>query len=309
MALRDIYETGFDEASGKTISADACPECRGSLHTDAGEISCVDCGLIVDDERFDHSPDCTGGTDADRERTGAPLTPARHDRGLSTEIGYGGDATGKHLSSRKRRQIARLRHQQQRARWQTKAEKNLAHACGELARLASGLDLPKPVREEAAVIYRRAQQADLIRGRAIETMTAGSLYAACRCRGHPRTPREIAEVAQCDEPKIRLGYRVLNVELGLEAQLVAASDYVPRLAADCGATNQIQHRALELASLAAERGLANGRHPAGIAAACLYLAGREYGRRLTQVELAEYADVSTMTLRARSYELEAELRD
>lgn len=305
MSSRDIYEQGFDEECGKTISADTCPECTGLLVIEGGEISCRECGLVVDEQRFDHGPEWTSFADdeTDSERVGAPLTPARHDRGLSTEIGYGIDARGNSLSSRKRRQLARLRREHTRARWQTKVEQNLAHAFGEIARMTSALDLPKGVREEASTIYRSAQSADLIRGRSIETIAAGSVYAACRCRGSPRSLDEVSEVARCVRHEVELGYRVLNAELELDAQIVRVTNRIPRLAAVCEAPDPVQHRALELADLAEDSGLDNGRHPGGVAAACLYLAGREFEFEYTQAEIARLAGVTPMTLRKRYYEL------
>jgi transcription initiation factor TFIIB len=169
--------------------------------------------------------------------------------------------------------------------------------------MTSALDLPRGVREEAAMCYRRAQAEQLIQGRSIETMAAGSLYAACRCRGYPRSPTEIAAVARCSAEKVRLGYSVLNTELGLETAVVGVRDRIPKLATECDASALVRHRALEFAMCAEEAGLANGRNPSGFAAACLYLAGREYGSDHTQADLARLADVTPTTLRARYYEL------
>ncbi|MFC7044793.1 hypothetical protein ACFQH6_04595 [Halobacteriaceae archaeon GCM10025711] len=47
MVTRDIYASGFDEESGKTIRA-ACLECDGRLRVDGGEIACPDCGIVID---------------------------------------------------------------------------------------------------------------------------------------------------------------------------------------------------------------------------------------------------------------------
>ena len=196
-----------------------------------------------------------------------------------------------------------MRREHTRARWETKADRNLAHACGEIARMTSALELPRIVREEASVIYRRAQAENLIVGRSIEAIAAGSLYAACRCRGDPRTTEEIAAVARCDQQKVELGYRVLNIELNLKTQVIGTQDRLHRLAADVEASDQIQHRALEFARHAEEAGLDNGRNPAGVAAACLYLASREFNGEFTQAELARQVDVTAATLRARYHEL------
>ena len=310
MSSRDIYDQDFDEECGKAISADTCPECTGTLVTEGGEISCIECGLVIDERRFDHGPEWTSfaGDETNSERVGAPLTPARHDRGLSTEIGYGIDARGDSLPSKKRRQLARLRREHTRARWRSTSERNLAHAFGEITRMTSALNLPKGVREEASSIHRAAQAADLIRGRSVETMASGSVYAACRCRGYPRSFEETAEVARCDRHGVELGYRVLNASLGLDAQVVRVTGRIPRLAAACEASDRVQHRALELAELAEETGLANGRNPAGVAAACLYLAGREFGVDYTQAELGQLAKVTPMTLRKRYHELQERVR-
>ena len=48
------------------------------------------------------------------DRTGAPLTVARHDRGLSTEIGHSVDTKGNTLSGQKRRQLGRIRREHKR---------------------------------------------------------------------------------------------------------------------------------------------------------------------------------------------------
>jgi len=79
---------------------------------------------------------------------GAPLTAARHDRGLSTEIGRGKDANGNRLSGRKRQQVSRMRREQSRGRFQSKAERNLAHGLGEVRRIASTLELSESVRDQ-----------------------------------------------------------------------------------------------------------------------------------------------------------------
>jgi len=310
MAIRNVYYTGFDESSGKTIDADTCPECTGSLRTDGGEIACTECGLVVDVYRIDHGPEWRDFEDSAAEpRTGPPLTNARHDRGLSTEIGYGGDANGNPLSARKRRRIERLRTQHSRGRWQTKADRNLAFACTEIRRMTSALDLPRSIREEASVVYRRAHEADLIQGRSIDTIAAASVYAACRIQGLPRHVEEVASVSPLDVDKVKLGYRLLNAELGLDAQAVNVNARISKLATACDVPGTVEHRAAELADLAEASGIANGRNPDGVAGGCLYLAGQEAGIHVTQRDLAAAADVSPVTIRKRYYELRDALAD
>lgn len=59
---------------------------------------CEDCGHVIDEERIEHGPEWRAYDDEKCERTGSPLTVARHDRGLSTETGRGTDAKRNDIS-------------------------------------------------------------------------------------------------------------------------------------------------------------------------------------------------------------------
>lgn len=73
--------------------------------------------------------------------------------------------------------------------------------------------------------------------------------------------------------------------------------YVPRLASDLECPDTVRQRTRRLAERPEDLGVTIGVHPAGFAAACLYKAGREQGRWLTQTEAAEAANISTTTIR------------
>jgi hypothetical protein len=150
MATRDIYETGFDEDIRTESSANQCPECDGRVTTNAVETVCEDCGLVIDEQRIDHGPEWRAHDDEECERTGAPLTAVRHDRGLSTEIGRGTDAKGNEISGQKRRRLARMRREQTRGRWRSKTTESRprtgrsaqAGECPRTLRFGSGSDVP-----------------------------------------------------------------------------------------------------------------------------------------------------------------------
>lgn len=97
MASRDIYETGFDEDVQADTNANQCPECGT---TDAVETVCEDCGLVLESQPIDHGPEWWDFEDDETAsvRTGAPLTPTCHGRGLSTEIVRKTDGNGNELS-------------------------------------------------------------------------------------------------------------------------------------------------------------------------------------------------------------------
>jgi len=298
MASSAIYETTFDE-DVQNDTTNQCPECDGRVTTNVAETVCEECGLVLEDERIDHGPEWQSFSDDEqnRERTGAPLTATRHDRGLSTEIGRRTDANGNELSGRKRRQLGRLRREHSRGRFQSKAERNLAHGLGEVRRISSTLDLAETIRDQACQLFRNAQNEDLLRGRSIEAMAAASVHGACRCNGLSRTLDNVTEPARVDQARVRTAYQTLNTELGLPAQPVRPSGFIPRLASELDISDRIRNRARQLAEQAESTGVTAGVDPTGFAAACLYKAGCDAGRLLVQSEVARAASVSTVTIR------------
>ncbi|PGF14648.1 transcription initiation factor IIB [Natrinema sp. CBA1119] len=297
MATKEIYETTFDEDVQTDSSAKQCPECDGRVTTNAVETVCEDCGLVVDEHQIDHGPEWRAFDEDERERTGAPLTAARHDRGLSTEIGRGTDANGNTLSGRKRRRVARMRREQTRGRFQSKAERNLAHGLGEVRRIVSALELAETIRDQACQLFRSAQNEGLLPGRSIEAMAAASVYGACRCNGLSRTLDDVTDPARVEQSRVTNAYKTLNTELGLPAQPVTPSAFVPRLASELDVPDQIRQRARELADHAEEAGVTTGVQPSGFAGACFYKAGQEHGLVLTQSTIADVANTSPVTLR------------
>jgi transcription initiation factor TFIIB len=258
------------------------------------ETVCADCGLVLGEYRIDHGPEWRSFADDETnpERTGAPLTESRHDRGLSTEIGRSTRTKG-----RKRRQWARMRRQHNRARISTKRERNQVYAFTEVRRLVSVLSLPDAVQEHACRLVRTAQEADLLRGRSLEGFAAASVYAACRVANVARTVEEVAREARADRAEQEAAYDAMNRELGLPTGPVDPCEYVPRFASKLEVSQSTTELARELARETVEAGIAGGRDPSGVAAACLYTAARRRGAPLTQQRAADVADVTPVTVR------------
>lgn len=284
-----------DEASGVMSQArQCCPECEGQLNAEGGETVCGECGLVVEEYRIDHGPEWRSFDDDDSnpERTGAPLTRSRHDRGLTTEIGR-----STRLKGRKRRQMARLRRQHNRARISNKRERNQVYAFTEIRRIVSELELSEGIREHSCSLVRSAQNADLLRGRSLEGFAAAGVYAACRVVSISRTVEEIVAVARATENELRAAYDALNRELGLPTGPISPTEYVPRFASELDVAAEVERRAHELATEAEESGISIGRDPSGVAAACLYTAATGQDVGLTQRAAADVADVTPVTLR------------
>lgn len=282
-----------------------CPECGGRLRTIETELICEECGLVSGTDRIDRGPEWRSFDDeTNRKRTGAPLTRSRHDRGLSTEIGYGSSVR---LTGRKRRQIARMRREHNRARFQSKAERNKMDGFTEIRRIVSQLSLPVCIREQACVLFESAQCADLLRGRSIEGFAAASLYATCRTQSITRTVEEIVTIAYADEAELKAAYNALNRELGLPTGPIDPAEYLPRYASQLEVENRVERRAGQYVGDLRNAGLVGGRNPSGVAAACLYAAAMriEESEPLTQTAAAEAGSVSPVTIRSTVEQLKA----
>jgi transcription initiation factor TFIIB len=291
-----------------------CPEC-GSTHLSKdysrAELVCQTCGLVLDQDFIDHGPEWRAFDSEQREkraRTGAPMTYTIHDKGLSTTIGWQNrDSYGRSIPTRNRAQLYRLRKWQRRIRISDATERNLAIALSELDRFASGMGLPRTVRETAAMIYRKAVLKNLIRGRSITGITAAALYASCRQCHVPRTLDEISNMAHISRKEIGRNYRFISRKIGLKLLPTTPQDYISRFCSELQLSSDVQTKTIEILQEAADKELTSGRGPTGLAAASLYIASILCCERRTQREVAEVAGVTEVTIRNRYKELAEKL--
>ncbi len=282
---------------------ETCPECGGRTRVESAETVCGDCGLVVEADRIDHGPEWRSFDDDDTnpERTGAPLTRSRHDRGLSTEIGRSTKVKG-----RKRRRLARMRTQHNRARISSKRDRNKVYAYTEIRRLTGALELPDSIRDTACSLFDSAQSASLLRGRSLEGFACACVYVACRTADVPRTVEEVCTEAKATVSEHEAAFDAMNRDLGLPLGPTTPVEYLPRFASSLDCAPAVERRARELSDRAIEEGIANGRNPAGVAAGCLYAAAREFDADVTQGDVADLADVTTVTVRRTYVDLTAE---
>ena len=291
-----------------------CPDC-GSSHLvrdyERGEQVCEDCGFVLDEGFIDQGPEWRA-FDAEqgekRARTGAPMTYTIHDKGLSTEIGWKNkDSFGKSIPTRNRAQLYRLRKWQRRIRVSNATERNLTYALSEMDRVASGMGLPRNVRETSAVIYRKAINKNLIRGRSIEGVVAASLYAACRQCNVPRTLDEIANSSRVSRKEIGRTFRFMSRELQFQLVPTSPQDYLSRFCSELKLSADTQSKAREILKQADDLELTSGRGPTGVAAASIYISTILCNERRTQREVADIAGVTEVTIRNRYKELAIKL--
>ncbi len=298
----------------KIEEIDRCPEC-GSTNLirdyEHGELICGECGAVIEDSFIDQGPDWRAfdsEQNDSRARTGSPMTFTIHDKGLSTDISWKNkDSYGRSIPTRNRAQLYRLRKWQKRIKVSNAAERNLSQALQELERMASNLSIPNDVRETSAVIYRKAVKQNMIRGRSIEGVVAGALYAACRITDVPRTLGEIASVTRVKKKEIGRTYRIMSRYLKLNIMPSKPEDYISRFCSKLKLSMDTRAKSMEILKQAENTGLTSGKGPTGVAAAAIYIASLMTGERRTQRAVAEVAGVTEVTIRNRYKELTEKL--
>jgi transcription initiation factor TFIIB len=287
-----------------------CPECGSSnlIHDyDTGETICGDCGLVVYEQMMDKGPEWRAFDEAQRKertRVGAPTSYSVHDKGLSTAITHlDRDAFGRKLPLSTRLQMWRLRKWQIRTRVHSSVDRNLAQAMNELDRLCDKLYIPSSLKEKAAIIYRKAVDKGLVRGRSIAIVVAAALYVACRATRTPRTLREIAKASLTDKQDVGRCYRFLMWELEIKMPFPDPVGCVSKIAERTGISGKTQGLAIQLLHQVREKKFGKladqGKDPMSMAAAALYIACLLNNEKKTQKDLADVAEVTEVTVRNR----------
>lgn len=289
-----------------SISTNSCPECGSSnLIEDygMGEVICSDCGLVIHDNVLDEGPEWRAFTRQEkqmRSRVGTPSSLSVHDKGLSTVIDkVNKDAFGRQLPASTRLQMLRLRKWQIRARVHSSIDRNLSKAMAELDRLTDKIRVPPSIKEQGALIYRRALDKGLVRGRSILAIAAASLYASCRFTQTPRTLKEVSKASYVKRKDIARCYRLLIRELDLKMPVANPVNSVPKIASKIAINEKTQQTAIKLLHSAEEKKLIAGKDPQGMAAAAIYIACVLEGEKKTQKQIAEAAGVTEVTVRNR----------
>ena len=280
-----------------------CPECDSVdlTHDDQkGEITCNDCGLIVEAQMVD-TQDAGGQFDKSEKkgRGGAPISMQKYDKGLTTNVGEISDIYK--LESGQTRKFLRLKKWQERV--STSIERNLRLAMAELRRVASFLHLPSVVRDESSRVYNYVLQRGLVRGRSMESVIAACIYAACRSYNIPRTLDEIATASDVERKEIGRTYRFIVRKLKIKVTPSSPKDYISRFSSILHLSPKTQNEALRILKKADISELTSGRGPAGIAAAALYVAALLNDEKKTQREVADVAGITEVTIRNRYKEL------
>ena len=298
------------------LQPQSCPECQSSLVDDVqnGEIICSGCGVVVADQMVDHGPETISSNLEDRmklARATGQTTYSQHDLGITTEISISTkDFSGKTINREVANQMNNLRKWQQRVRVSSPRERRLANVLSKMGETCDDLNLSRNVLETASMIYRNLDGHIDVKGKSVASITAATIYMACKQCDVVRSLEEICKgicTPKDVKSKTKLAakyYRTMVMEMGqLSALVVTMDKYISKIANMTQTEVRVERLALEIAEKTKDSSIADGKAPNGIAAAYLYVASVLLGQNVLQRDVSSIAGVTEVTIRNRCKEI------
>jgi len=298
------------------LETQSCPECKSTLVDDIqnGEIICSGCGVVVADQIADFGPETISSNLEDKmklARATGQTTYSQHDLGITTEISLGTkDFSGKTINHEVANQMHNLRKWQQRIRVSSPKERRLANVLAKMGKTCDSLNLSKNVLETASMIYRNLDGHVDVKGKSVVSITAATIYMACKQCDVIRSLEEICRgicPSKDVKSKTKLAaryYRTMVMEMGqFTAPVVTMDKYISKIANMTQTEVRVERLALEIAEKTKDSSISDGKAPNGIAAAYLYVASVLLGQNVLQRDISSVAGVTEVTIRNRCKEI------
>ena len=296
----------------KVITCSTCNIKEDRLVTDvvSGEIVCSNCGTVVIDGIEEIGKEWINPKDheTDKSRIGLPFSLAVHDMNLSTIIGKTNkDSSGQLIDSGMQARMNRLRIWDSRTMYRDSSSRNFTTAFVLLGKLKDKLSLTPSIVEKTAYTYRKVQEDGLIRGRTIGAVLVACLYITCREQGVSRTIDELAEASNIRRKAIAKIYRDIVFHLERKIPQVNCFQCIDKIANKIELNEITTRHARDLMKKVLEQEFSAGKDPMGFAGAVLYVSLQMEGKTVRQIDIADAAGVTEVTIRNRAKELKSKL--
>jgi len=289
-------------------SLNRCPTCDEQLASTTTERFCPECGSIRTQDRFERTPKPhfrSKTKDGESTKRRSPTKSTHHDNNLGTQIGYwreNRDINGNTISGKK---LIRLRRQQ---KYHHKAfhsrregSRNLAYR--EINRIISAIGAPHDLEQQACLLFKQAQENDLITGYSIEGMSGAVVYATIRINRHSHELRDIAAVSQLTPTntalnRIRKCYNCINSPegLGLPTPPPAPTEQLEWVATQLDCPGFVSELAYDILQETPTQKLV-GKQAKTVAAAAIYLASQVHSGFYSQQQISDATGVHQKSIR------------
>ncbi len=280
-----------------------CPSCSSSAvlyDRVRGESVCTRCGFVILDRLFELEPEWRRrpGEELERADVTAGIDVTQHDLGLGSKF-----SVPRNVSPSQRACLRRLRVLQQRSRVSSWEDRSLREALVELDKLCEALALPKGIKAEVSVSYRRARAKRITAGRSLHHVLAALVFITCRARGLPRTENEISRalVARFGIKKRRVArnfrklVKLLTQQLKLKLPRISTDNYIDRFAPQLGLSRTAVERAHKFHKTL-PRKFTQPKSPLFSAAVALYVSADLASEKVTLQKVARTVGVGISSL-------------
>lgn len=255
----------------------------------AGDMICGECGLVVGDRVVDVGSEWRtfGDSTNDPSRVGASENPLL-ENDLSTRIGA---LPGTDYHNRNA---------------QSSANRTLRSAFRDINEMADRVGLTATITEAASAYFKQVHEQKRLRNRPRLAIASACLYIACRLQGVPRTFKELSAISNVPAKDIAKCYKTVAKIIEAPRQELSmhvdSSDFMSRFCSNLGLPIEVQRIASNIAAVAREKSITDGRNPTSIAAAAIYMASQISDSKRTPKEISEVAGCAETTIK-HSYRL------
>lgn len=305
----------------------SCPECRSHLIYDVhhGEYICQSCGYVVL-EKIDYCGHETHTNSSDDKlkniRGSGHSSFLLMNYGLQTEISISDrDYNGKPINCTNAECIANVRKLHSRLKASSE-ERRISRVLSIIDKVCSKLLLPRSLSETAAKVYRSYSSKNNTKGMSVNGNAVAAVYLACKRSCIARGLEEIIDSIDFSSNKrssLRMAFRCYKrmamcmtnpVEPDMIKSTTSTFDhvipldkYIAKIANRARVDWRVQKQALEIARQTEDNLLLSGKDPVGIAAAYLYISACLCGYRMYLADIANFSQVTEITIRTRCKEI------
>ena len=317
----------FADRSNYKNAKPSCPECSSHLIFDAqhGEYICQSCGYVVL-EKIDYCGHETHSNNSEERlknvRGSGNTSFLLMNYGLQTEISLSDrDYNGKTINCTNAECIASVRKLHARLKASSE-ERRIARVLSMIDKLCSKLLLPRSLSETAAKIYRSYSSKNNTKGMSVNGNAVAAVYLACKQSCIARGLEEIIDSTDfCSNKRssLRIAFRcykrmTMCMTNPVESQMIKTmgqtfdhviplDKYIAKIANRARVDWRVQKLALEIARQTEDNILLSGKDPVGIAAAYLYIAACLCGYHMYLADIANFSQVTEITIRTRCKEI------
>lgn len=294
------------------FTTDKCETCHSNVFVfdySTASIICKNCGTVAQKKSIDYDREWRiffNESYDTKARTGAPETLAIHDKGIGTDIRVFTNSND-NFNLVQLQNAKNLQKYQKRTRVASSVDRNLYNAFEILEHASSILNLPRDIKETAALIYRKAVKSNVMKGRSIKGMLAVSIYFACKITGNPISLDKIMQVLKVSKRNVSRCYadmvEILPKDMVDKIKTTNSLVYIPQITNKLELSPEVEIYAKTILNEALKNGMIAGKSPRSLAAAAVYIACLLTNNKKTQKEIAEIAGVTEVTIRNRSKEL------